>query len=151
MNSIKIRKFFIAIYITAIFGSLISCNREVQLSVKTDTEGKPEAIIKINTSSEIEGNYKLIGSNPQGLGVNGTYKGSVTIKKIESVIQVTQSIQGQNWFGLGKIDSDGRLFVKFPESNVEGTWTLLDGGKLEGTWKGIGTSDTGKESWVPED
>ena len=116
--------------------------------MKTDAEGKPEAIIKINTSSEIEGNYKLIGSNPQG---SGTYKGSVTIKKVESVIQVTQSILGQNWFGLGKIDSDGRLFVKFPESNVEGTWTLLEDGKLEGTWKGIGTSEIGKERWVPED
>jgi len=151
MNSITIHKFFTVIYITAIFGSLISCKREVQLDVKTDAEGKPEAIIKINTSNEIEGDYKLIGSNPQGLGINGTYEGTVTIKKVESVIQVTQSILGKNWFGLGKIDSDGRLFVEFPESNVEGTWTLLESGKLEGTWKGIGTSEIGKESWVPED
>lgn len=130
----------------------MSCNQEVQqevqLTVKTDAEGKPEAIIKINTASEIEGNYELNGSNPQGQGI---YKGSVTIKKVESVIQVTQSIQGKNWLGLGEIDSDGRLFVKFPDNNVEGTWVLLDGGKLEGTWKGIGRSEIGKESWVPED
>tara|TARA_B100001115_G_C15698033_1_gene338346 strand:+ start:176 stop:622 length:447 start_codon:yes stop_codon:yes gene_type:complete len=148
MNPIKTGKFFTAVHITAIFCFLACCEREVQQNTKTDAEGKPETIIKINASSEIEGSYNLIGVNPQGIG---TYKGSVTIKKVESEIQVTQSILGKNWFGLGEIDSHGRLFVKFPEENVEGTWTLFEDGKLEGTWKGIGTSEIGREHWVPED
>ena len=121
MSFIKIGKFFKAVQITAIFGFLTSCEREIQLNTKTDAEGKPETIIKINAPSEIEGNYKLIGANPQDMGA---YRGSVTIKKVKSEIQITQSILGKNWFGLGEIDSHGRLFVKFPENNVEGTWTL---------------------------
>ena len=147
MSFIKIGKFFKAVQITAIFGFLTSCEWEIQLNTKTDAEGKPETIIKINAPSEIEGNYKLIGANPQDMGA---YRGSVTIKKVKSEIQITQSILGKNWFGLGEIDSHGRLFVKFPENNVEGTWTLLEDGKLEGTWKVIGMSEIGREHWAPE-
>ena len=143
------QKIFLPLFITAILGSLISCNREAELTVETGSDGKPKTSVPINSANEIVGTYTLAGSNP---GQAGIYIGSVTIKELDSGIKVVQSVQGQIYPpGNGKIDADGRLFVEFKEAGVEGTWTLLQNGTLEGTWKAVSQTETGKETWTPKD
>jgi hypothetical protein len=143
------QKIFIPLFLTTILGSLISCNREAKLTVETGSDGKPKTSVPINSANEIVGTYTLAGSNP---GQSGIYIGSVTIEELDSGIQVLQSINDQIFPpGNGKIDTNGRLFVEFQGAGVEGTWTLLQNGTLEGTWKHISSPRTGKETWTPKD
>ena len=127
---------------------VVSCGEE-KLTVETGSDGKPKTSVPINSANEIEWAYTLTGSNP---GQAGAYTGNVTIKEVTSGIQVIQSIRGQAYPpGNGKIDAEGRLFVEFRMAGVEGTWTLLQNGTLEGTWKTVSKTGTGKETWTPKD
>ena len=62
----------------------------------------------------------------------------------------SETIEGIVWTGVGKLDPEGSLYVVFEDYDVEGTWKLLEDGKLKGTWQERGTNQTGVEVWTPK-
>jgi hypothetical protein len=96
-------------------------------------------------ADNIEGIYDCEGKNPGGAGA---YKGTLSIIKNEDTYNVTWTIAGSTYLGVGILD--GNTFsVGYTDSGK--TWYgvvvyKVDGPKLVGTWAMAGNGKTGTET-----
>ncbi|MBM4328238.1 MAG: hypothetical protein FJ118_13870 [Deltaproteobacteria bacterium] len=105
-----------------------------------------ERVLSISAHKRIkEGEYHVNGTNPDGTG----YSGKAVIEREGVSYRMTWQISGETHYGKGTRSGD-KLYVNWGKSpdNLGGlvTYTIIEGGVLEGTWHG----GRGKETLVPK-
>jgi len=105
-----------------------------------------ETPLSISTRKRIrEGEYQVNGTNPDGT----PYSGKAVIEREGVSYRMTWQISGETHYGKGTRSGD-KLYVNWGKNpdHLGGlvTYTLIEGGVLEGTWYG----GRGKETLVPK-
>ena len=107
--------------------------------------GAPQ--VEITHSDQIADSYRAEGTNPPD---NQTkYMGDVVVSgQTDTSVNVSWSILGDQWTGIGTINNEGELFVTYTGAFTgSGTWILRTDGNLYGTWEQAGFDGTGTEVW----
>lgn len=110
--------------------------------------------VEIYDSNDIFGNYSMIGRNPTDTD-DSDYTGKVVIRKGENESIIVEQSIGlfYEMEGIGTINLNGELYVSFStEPPVAGVWTLLEDGRLKGSWNvktRHGSQYDGLEVWTP--
>jgi hypothetical protein len=124
-------------------GTQITEPRQPEPSIASLSRERP---LSISAQKRIkEGEYLVNGTNPDGT----PYSGKAAIEREGVSYRMTWQISGETHYGKGTRSGD-KLYVNWGKSpdNLGGlvTYTITEGGVLEGTWYG----GRGKETLVPK-
>lgn len=130
----------VAVVVTLGFGFL-GCGSSSGKSTSTSTSAAP-------TSKSLSGTYDVKGNNPNG---GSSYSGTVKVTGAGPTYSVVWSIGGQTFRGDGALSGTTFTVEYRDQQGARGvaTYKRQSNGDLIGTWKVLGTSGVGKETWTP--